>query len=40
MAADGRFLAYREIRNGPQRDDELVVVQNFFEELKARVPRK
>ena len=40
VAPDGRFLFLRDIRTGPQRDDELIVVQNFFEELKARVPRK
>jgi eukaryotic-like serine/threonine-protein kinase len=40
VAPDGRFIALREIRTGPRRDDQLVVVQNFFEELKARVPRK
>jgi hypothetical protein len=40
VAPDGRFLFLKDIRSGPQRDDELIVVQNFFEELKARVPRK
>jgi len=40
VASDGRIIAVRDIRSGPQRDDELIVVQNFFEELKAKVPRK
>jgi hypothetical protein len=37
VAADGRFLMTRSV--GAARHDELTLVQNFFEELKAKVSR-
>jgi len=40
VSADGRFLMTRPVGAAVQRPDELVVVQNFFEELKAKAPRK
>jgi len=33
---DGRFLMMKE--QSPSRPGELIIVQNWFEELKARVP--
>ena len=42
VAADGRrFLFTRDVSNsaGGTEQDDLVFVQNFFEELKAKVPR-
>jgi eukaryotic-like serine/threonine-protein kinase len=37
VAPDGRFLA---IKQHPQPPTELILVQNWFDELKARVPTK
>jgi hypothetical protein len=37
VAPDGRFLM---IKQHPQPSTELVLVQNWFDELKARVPTK
>ena len=37
VAPDGRFLM---IKDRPQPPTELVLVQNWFDELKARVPTK
>jgi Tol biopolymer transport system component len=41
VSADGqRFLMSRAVGAAVQRPDELVVVQNFFEELRAKAPVK
>jgi hypothetical protein len=39
VAPDGRFLMLKESGEvGTTAPDDLIVVQNWFEELKARVP--
>jgi hypothetical protein len=41
VTANGqRFLLVRELDPAPEPPTELVLVQNWFEELKARVPAK
>jgi eukaryotic-like serine/threonine-protein kinase len=41
LTADGqRFLMVRNVDPAPEPQTELVLVQNWFEELKARVPTK
>ena len=37
---DKRFLFTRSMGSQAQRSDELIVVENFAEELKAKVPAK
>ena len=37
---DKRFLFTRPMGSQAQRSDELIVVENFAEELKAKVPAK
>jgi hypothetical protein len=39
-ADDRRFLFSRPVGGQSQRPDELIVVENFIEELKAKVPAK
>ena len=39
VAADGRFLINVPASGSGLARDRLVVVQNWFEELKAKVPR-
>jgi len=40
VAPDGRFLMVRQIGAGGPKADELILVQNVFEELKAKVKPK
>jgi len=40
VAADGRFLMMREDAKDTDAAPSIVVVQNWFEELKAKVPAK
>ena len=39
VARDGRFIMARRVESGPFTAGAIVVVENFLEELKARVPR-
>ena len=39
VAADGRFLMRRFAGTSGGRPDELILVENSFEELKAKVKR-
>jgi len=40
VAADGRFLMLRSPQGQTLKREELILVQNFFEELKAKAPIK
>jgi Tol biopolymer transport system component len=40
VAPDGRFLMMRETKRPPMKPTQMILVQNWLEELKARVPTK
>jgi serine/threonine-protein kinase len=39
VAADGRFLMVRGVGAAVRRPDELILVENFFDELRAKVKK-
>ena len=39
VAADGRFIMARRVDRGPDLERPLIVVENWLEELKAKVPK-
>ena len=39
IAPDGRFIFARRVDRGPDQERPLIVVENWIEELKVKVPR-